>query len=67
MLRRGFRLSLILPRPEDPIPADQVRGRLLCLIMVRVIRARAVTVEGCVGRMVGIARNIRTRRRGMWV
>ena len=55
--------------PEDPIPADQVEG-VRAAVSYYDLRypARAVTVEG-VRRAYGrdFARNIRTRRRGMWV
>ena len=55
--------------PEDPIPADQVEG-VRTAVSYYDLRypARAVTVEG-VRRAYGrdYARNIRTRRRGMWV
>ena len=55
--------------PEDPIPADQVEGvRAAVSYYGSRYPARAVTVEG-VRRAYGrdFARNIRTRRRGMWV
>ena len=55
--------------PEDPIPADQVEGvRAAVSYYDSRYPARAVTVEG-VRRAYGrdFARNIRTRRRGMWV
>ena len=55
--------------PEDPIPADQVEG-VRAAVSYYDLRypERAVTVEG-VRRAYGrdFARNIRTRRRGMWV
>ncbi len=55
--------------PGDPIPADQVEGvRAAVSYYDSRYPARAVTVEG-VRRAYGrdFARNIRTRRRGMWV
>ena len=55
--------------PEDPIPADQVEGvRAAVSYYGSRYPQRAVTVEG-VRRAYGrdFARNIRTRRRGMWV
>lgn len=55
--------------PEDPIPADQVEGvRAAVSYYDSRYPQRAVTVEG-VRRAYGrdFARNIRTRRRGMWV
>ncbi|WP_394962936.1 hypothetical protein [Scardovia wiggsiae] len=55
--------------PGDPIPVDQVEG-VRAAVSYYDLRypARAVTVEG-VRRAYGrdFARNIRTRRRGMWV
>ena len=55
--------------PEDPIPVDQVEGvRAAVSYYGSRYPQRAVTVEG-VRRAYGrdFARNIRTRRRGMWV
>ena len=55
--------------PGDPIPADQVEGvRAAVSYYGSRYPQRAVTVEG-VRRAYGrdFARNIRTRRRGMWV
>ena len=55
--------------PEDPIPADQVEG-VRAAVSYYDLRypARAVTVDS-LRRAYGrdFARNIRTRRRGMWV
>ena len=55
--------------PEDPIPADQVEG-VEAAVSYYDLRypARAVTVDS-LRRAYGrdFARNIRTRRRGMWV
>ncbi len=55
--------------PGDPIPVDQVEG-VRAAVSYYDLRypARAVTVEG-LRRAYGrdFARNIRTRRRGMWV